>query len=222
VIILYMLVNWVFVANLTPAHYGAWIGDDPDRITLGHVVMKDLVGGTGARIMSAFMIVALLSAASAMTMIGPRVYAAMARDGYLPRVFAGDDGRPPQWSVLLQGAIALAVAMTTTFIKAIFTLGTVLTVMAAMTALGVFKLQFDRSRADKPGIPALIAAAIFVGLSGWMLYFAFTSPLLNTVNLPWLGKVSSPLVWLVFIVIVTLIYGGWKALGRNRTAAARK
>lgn len=27
-----------------------------------------------------------------MTMIGPRVYAAMARDGYLPRVFAGEDG----------------------------------------------------------------------------------------------------------------------------------
>jgi APA family basic amino acid/polyamine antiporter len=216
VLVLYLLVNWVFVANLTPAHYGSWIGDDPDRITLGHVVMKDLVGTVGAKIMSAFMIVALLSAASAMTMIGPRVYAAMARDGYLPRVFAGEDGRPPLWSVMLQGAIALAVAMTTSFIKAIATVGTVLTLMAALTVLGVFKLALDKRQTEKPGVQALVAAAIFVGLAAWMLYFAFTSPILNTVELPVVGKVSSPLVWLVFIAAVTGVYAAWTAVRRRR------
>ena len=215
VIVLYVLVNWVFVANLTPAHYGSWIGDDPDRITLGHVLMKDLIGTTGAKIMSGFMIVALLSAASAMTMIGPRVYAAMARDGCLPSVFAGEDGRPPQWSVLLQGAIALTVAMTTSFIKAIATVGTVLTLMAALTALGVFKLQLDKRQQDKPGVPALIAAAIFVSLAAWMLYAAFTSPLLNTVKLPGVGSVSAPLVWLVFIALVTIVYAAWTARRRR-------
>ncbi|HEU4729153.1 MAG TPA: APC family permease [Kofleriaceae bacterium] len=217
VIVLYLLVNWVFVANLTPKHYGAWIGDDPDRITLGHVLMKDLVGVVGAKIMSAFMIVALLSAASAMTMIGPRVYAAMARDGYLPAVFAGKDDRPPLWSVLLQSGLALAVAMTTSFIKAIATVGTVLTLMSMLTALGVFKLQLDKRQAEKPGVSALVAAAIFVGLAAWMLYFAFTSPILNTVQLPVVGKVASPLVWLVFIVLVTVIYAAWTA--RRRSAA---
>lgn len=215
---LYLLVNWVFVANLTPAHYGDWIRDDPDRITLGHVVMKQLIGTTGAKIMSGFMIVALLSATSAMTMIGPRVYAAMARDGYLPAVFAGKDGKPPLGAVLLQGAIALAVAMTTDFINAIKTVGTVLTLMAALTALGVFKLQFDRRHAEKPGVPALIAAGIFVSLAGWMLYFAFTSPLLNTVQLPGLGKVASPLVWLAFIVLVTGVYAVWARRSRHRPA----
>jgi APA family basic amino acid/polyamine antiporter len=218
VMVLYLLVNWVFVANLTPAHYGAWIGDDPDRITLGHVLMKDIVGGTGAKVMSVFMIVALLSAASAMTMIGPRVYAAMARDGYLPRVFAGEDGKPPLWSVLLQSAIAIAVAMTTSFIKAIATVGTVLTLMAALTALGVFRLQLDAKHKEKPGPAALVAATIFVGLSGWMLYFAFTSPILNTVKLPGVGKVSSPLVWLVFIALITLLYAAWNAMARQRRA----
>lgn len=220
VMVLYLLVNWVFVANLTPAHYGAWIGDDPDRITLGHVLMKDLVGATGAKVMSVFMIVALLSAASAMTMIGPRVYAAMARDGYLPAVFAGEDGRPPRWAVLLQGAIAVAVAMTTSFIKAIATVGTVLTLMAALTALGVFKLAFDKRQVEKPGVAAMIAAAIFVGLSGWMLYFAFTSPLLNTATLPVVGKVSSPLVWLVFVALVTVVYAAWTARRRPPSASA--
>jgi basic amino acid/polyamine antiporter, APA family len=220
VIALYLLVNWVFVANLTPAHFGAWIGDDPQRITLGHVVMKQLVGTIGARIMSVFMIVALLSATSAMTMIGPRVYAAMARDGYLPAVFAGTGDRPPVGSVLLQGAIALAVAMTTSFIKAIETVGAVLTLMAALTALGVFKLQLDRRQADKPGVTALIAAAIFVGLSGWMLYFEFTSPMFNTVDLPVVGKVAAPLIWLVFVAALTAVYAAWGA--RRRGAAASR
>jgi APA family basic amino acid/polyamine antiporter len=220
VIVLYLLVNWVFVANLAPENYGEWISGDADRITLGHVLMKHLIGTTGARIMSVFMIVALLSASSAMTMIGPRVYAAMARDGYLPAVFAGEGDRPPVGSVLLQGAIAFVVAMTTSFIKAIFTLGTVLTLLAALTALGVFKLQFDRRQAEKPGVPALIAATIFVGLSGWMLYAAFTNPLLNTVEVPGIGKVSSPLVWLMFVLAVTVVYAVWGAR-RHGAAASR-
>jgi amino acid transporter len=146
----------------------------------------------------------------------------MARDGYLPSVFAGKDGRPPLWSVLLQSAIAVAVAMTTSFIKAIATVGTVLTLMAALTALGVFKLQLDRRQAEKPGIPALIAATIFVGLAGLMLYFAFTSPLLNTVKLPVVGSVSSPLVWLVFIGLVTVVYAAWSARRGARAPAARE
>lgn len=216
VMVLYLLVNWVFVANLTPSHFGAWIGDDPKRITLGHVLMKNLIGTAGAKIMSAFMIVALLSAASAMTMIGPRVYAAMARDGYLPAAFASEDGRPPVWSVVLQGGIALAVAMTTSFIDAISTVGAILTFMAALTALGVFKLQLDRTRTEKPGITAMVAAAIFVGLAALMLYYAVASPLLNTVTMPGIGKVASPVVWLAFIVLVTLIYAAWSAWAPRR------
>lgn len=212
VMVLYLLVNWVFLANLTPGHFGEWIGGDRDRVTLGHYVMKDLIGDTGAKIMSGIMIVTLLSAASAMTMIGPRVYAAMARDGYLPRVFAGSEGKPPLWSVLLQGGIAVSVAMTTSFIKAIATIGSILTLMAALTALGVFKLQFGRSQPEKPGIVAVIAATIFIGLASWMLYFSFTSPILNTADLPVVGKISLPLVWLGFIGLVTVIYAAWVAI----------
>ncbi len=216
VMVLYLLVNWVFVANLTPAHYGAWVSGDPDRVTLGHFLMKDLIGETGAKIMSAIMIVALVSAASAMTMIGPRVYAAMARDGYLPEVFAGTEGKPPLWAVLLQSAIAVSVAMTTSFIKAIGTIGSILTLMAALTALGVFKLRFDSKQAEKPGVPAMVAAGIFVALAGWMLYFSFTSPILNSADLPLVGKRSLPLIWLGFIALVTVVYAVWTGTHRKR------
>lgn len=221
VMAVYLLVNWVFVTNLGPADFGAWIGGDRDRITVGHFLMGKLVGDVGATIMAVFMIVALVAAASAMTMIGPRVYAAMAKDGYLPRVFAGADGddRPPRWAVLLQGAIALAVAMTSSFIKAISTVGTVLTLLAALTALGVWKLQLDPRQEEKPGAAALVASTVFVALSGWMLYFAFTSPLMNTVTLPTLGKVSAPLVWLGFVAVVAAGFAAWTALRRPAARA---
>jgi amino acid transporter len=149
-------------------------------------------------------------------MIGPRVYAAMARDGYLPKAFAGREGKPPLWSVLMQGAIAVSVAMTTSFIKAIGTIGSILTLMAALTVLGVFKLQLDKKQEEKPGIVALIAATVFVGLAGWMLYFSFTSPILNTAELPVVGKVSLPLVWLCFIGVVSIAYASFVAIKKRR------
>ena len=83
----------------------------------------------------------------------------------------------------------------------------------------MFKLQLDAKQAEKPGVPALVAASIFVGLSGWMLYSAFTSPLLNTVTMPVIGKVAAPLVWLVFIIIVTLIYAAWTARQKAQRGA---
>jgi len=91
--------------------------------------------------------------------------------------------------------------------------------LAALTALAVFKLRLDPAQKDKPGIPALIAATIFVGLAGWMLYFSFTSPLLTSADLSIFGKVSLPLVWLGFIGVVAAIYAAWVAIkhpGRHR------
>ncbi|MFT3691771.1 MAG: APC family permease [Kofleriaceae bacterium] len=211
---IYLLVNWVFVANLTPKHFGEWISGDYKRITLGHFLMRDLLGSSAAKVMSVFMIVTLFAAASAMTMIGPRVYAAMARDGYLPKVFAAkDDGHPPMMSVLLQGAIAIAVSLTSTFVNSISTIGAILTLMAAMVVMGVFKLYLTERGDNRPTIGAMLAATVFVGLSGWMLYFSFTSPILKTVHLPYVkDPVPAPAVWLVFIVIVSLGYAAWVAV----------
>src|SRR3569833_452361 len=34
--VIYLLGNWVFVANLTPKHFGEWISGDNQRITIAH------------------------------------------------------------------------------------------------------------------------------------------------------------------------------------------
>ena len=80
---LYLAINWVFVANLTPADAITVFTYEETRITLAHLIAEDIFGQHGGKIVSILVIIAFLSAISAMMIIGPRVYAAMANDGYL-------------------------------------------------------------------------------------------------------------------------------------------
>src|SRR5260370_33728115 len=100
--------NWVFVANLTPEEGLAVLAYESKRITLGHQIMKALIGDLGARLMSLMAIALFVSAMSAMIFAGPRIYSAMAGDGFLPRVFQAKQNRPPAGSIALQGVLTIA------------------------------------------------------------------------------------------------------------------
>lgn len=166
---IYLAVNWVLVANLTPDQMSVVFTGDTHRITLGHVVAEELVGGSGGAVMSVFVMVALTSAMSAMTLVGPRVYAEMAEDGYLPRALAG---RPaPLGSVLLQSAIALALLHTHTVLEIVQSVSAILMAFTALCMVALFRLG------AVSGTPASLvgkgaAAVYFIGALG-ILYFGF-------------------------------------------------
>lgn len=170
VAVMYLLVNWIFVANLTPAQARAALDSEAARVTLGHLVTHNLLGESGGRAMSVLAIVVFLSAMSAMTFAGPRVYAEMARDGFLPRWFAGRADRPPAASVLLQGALALVLLFTHELRHLLENLGGILTLFCALTAVGLL-------RAARRGMVVrkvqLGAAAFFIAASVWMLWAGF-------------------------------------------------
>jgi APA family basic amino acid/polyamine antiporter len=185
VAVLYFAVNWVFVANLTPDRAAVVFTYESRRITLGHLVMSDLLGEAGGRAMSALAVAAFVSSVSAMTFAGPRVYAAMASDGYLPRVLAGTEGRPSPAGVALQGALSLALIFTHTVQQVLQNVGALLTLFAALTALSLFRV---RLRGGRPPVSALVAAAVYGLFSAWMLYFGFRRfPRL----LPWLVAIAA-------------------------------
>lgn len=157
---LYMLVNWVFVVNLTPDQAAAVFDHETTRITLGHLVTTQIVGPFGGKVMSGLAIVAFISAISAMTLVGPRVYAEMAKDGFLPRTLAGRRGHPPAGAVFLQGALAVALLWTHSVLQAMQSASAVLLVFSGLVAVALLRLRLaDRGRTRRFD---LVAAAIYV------------------------------------------------------------
>ena len=183
--ILYLFINWIFVANLnTSDQFAVVFNYETDRVTLGHVIMKNILGETGAACMSVFAIIAFISSSSAMTFLGPRVYAAMARDGFLPAALKGKEGKPPVGAVLLQGAISLFLVLAYQLREVLSNVGAILTLFCALTVFSLFWVCFRRREYQRPAPLVLIAGGLYLLISVVMLYFGFkNSPTLNL----WVG-----------------------------------
>ena len=204
--VLYLLVNWVFVANLTPSDASIVFEDRP--VTLGHALIVKLVGSTAADVMSIFIALAFLSAMSAMTMVGPRVYAAMAEDGFLPRVLAAREGRPPFGSTLFQSAVALAIIWTHSLRHALDSVGALLVLFSALTCCSLFAMRLRRDLPNPRPI-ALVCAVAYVGLSTWVLVYGLKNRI-STTLLVGVGAV---------LAAATVAYLVTEQLRRRRSAA---
>jgi amino acid transporter len=156
------------------------------RITLAHVLATDLLGESAGASVSIMMFIAFLSAASAMTFVGPRVYAAMAEDGFLPRVLAARDGQAPVGSVILQGAIATLIVLVQPFQHIMHDVAAILTLFTLLTVLSLFRVRFARKDLPRPPATRLAAAAVYSLLALWMLYYGFQA---KTQLLLWVGIV---------------------------------
>jgi basic amino acid/polyamine antiporter, APA family len=194
---LYLAINWVFVASLTPAQAAVVLTDPHQQVTLGHVVMRAALGEAGGRAMSVLTLVALASSVSAMVFVGPRVYAAMAGDGVLPAALAArEDGHPPAGSVVLQGAIAMVILLTHTLQQVLANVGAVLTLFAALTALGVFRIGRLGPGAAPAGLAARAAAALYAASAMVLLAVGYGNSLTLVL---WTAGVLAPAAVFYFV-----------------------
>lgn len=198
VAVLYLVVNFIFVANLTPEQgtvvfrYDAFTSGAAqfDQVTLGQAVMAKLLGAGAAKVMSAVTLVLFVSAISAMTLVGPRVYSVMAKDGVLPAFLAGKEGHPPTAAVLLQGGLSLLVLYTHELRTVLANVGAILVFFAALTVAGLFRLAIKPLEGNpKPSALGLASAFVYLCASAWMLYVGFTSSGLMLVKV---GHASDP------------------------------
>ena len=189
---LYLSINWIFVANLTPEQSTVVFTYETDRVTLGHLIMQNIFGDTGAACMSIFAIIAFISSASAMTFLGPRVYSAMAQDGFLPAVLKGKEGKPPTGAILLQGAIAIFLVLVYQLQAILSNIGAILTLISALTVFSLFWICFKRKEYPRPTTLTLITAGLFLLISVVMLYFGFIGSLML-------------ILWVVICILAALI-----------------
>lgn len=193
VALLYLAVNWVFVANLTPDDFKVVFRYEESRVTLGHIILSRILGPVGGFVMSSLVLVAFVSAASAMIVVGPRVYAAMAADGYLPSFLRAEEGRPPGKAIALQCAVALGILATHTLQQTLANVGAILTLFAALVSVAIFRRALSSGGLPKPNAVTLMAATVHVSSSAFMLYFGFRDS-------------SGLLIWVGAVAAATLIF----------------
>jgi len=161
-------------------------------VRVGAETATALFGTAGGGIFSGIMAVGILSCVSAMVLVGPRVYYAMARDGYF---FAGAGKVHSRWhtpvrAILYQAIASGVMVLTGTFERLIYYIGFALILFAALATAGIFRVRrrpdWKRLRAVSWGYP--LVPGVFIGASLWMLvYTLFLRPIESFLGLLTMG-----------------------------------
>ena len=110
------------------------------RLEIGRIAAEHLGGHTWANGATVLICLALATSVSSMVMAGPRVYARMAADGYLPSWLAQRAG-PPRASILFQFAIALLMLWTASYQSLLTFIGFTLSLSTAATVIGLMVVR---------------------------------------------------------------------------------
>lgn len=166
VTVIYLLLNILYV-------YAVPSGEMKGVISIGGLTANKLFNRSLDRVFSLFIALILLSAISVLTIIGPRVYYAMAKSGH----FFGLAGRinrskVPGISILLQSGLAIIYVVSGTFEQIITFLSFSLGIFPILAVAGVFKLRITGQTVLKiPGYPLLPAFFILSSLGILILAF---------------------------------------------------
>jgi len=156
VTLLYVALNAVFVFSTAPENLAG-------QLQVGRIAAEALGGVRLANVVTGVILLALATSASSLIMAGPRVYAAMAADGYLPRWLAAPGG-PPRASIALQFGLALLLLWSATYEMLLTYIGFTLSLSSAATVLGLMRLKLREGASLRvvgwPWLPTVFIAAV--------------------------------------------------------------
>jgi len=169
VTILYVALNALYI-------YAVPLAELKGVIAVGSTVAQALFGPAAGRFFSLALAVSLLATVNAMSLVGPRVYYAMARDGAF---FAVAKKTHPRWkspwaAVLMQGACTLLLIMLPTFRGLAIYIGFTLSLFTALSVLGLLKLRRRPGWKKTPWLSRTypLIPFLYVAMSGWVLVFS--------------------------------------------------
>jgi APA family basic amino acid/polyamine antiporter len=163
VTLLYLALNAVFLFSTTPA-------DLAGKLEVGRIAAHALGGAAWANAVTGLIALALATSVSSMMMAGPRVYARMAADGWLPRWLARETG-PPWPALLFQCVVALAMLWSATYERLLTYIGFTLSLSTAATVVGLIVLRRrEGPQLAVPGWPWVPGLFLVVVL--WMAFFS--------------------------------------------------
>jgi APA family basic amino acid/polyamine antiporter len=167
VILLYLGLNVLYVYSINPEEMKG-------VISIGGLAMGKLFGQSAETLFSLLIAFALFSSLSAFIIIGPRVYYSMAKDGLFFKAVARIHPKfqVPSNSIILQGVIAVILALSGTFEQVLTYMGFALGIFPILTVSGVFKLRkVNRSAPRLPGYP--ITQILYISAGVMILILSF-------------------------------------------------
>lgn len=167
VMLLYLLLNLFFVYAVPPAR----LVGVPE---IAGLAAGEAFGLFSQTIVSLLISFALFSSLSAFIILGPRVYYAMAKEGYFFSFAAKIHPRykVPVGAIALQSSIAIVLVLSGTFEQILVYMGFSLGIFPVLAVLGVFKLRKSQaSKLKMPGFPYVHIFFILTGVAMLVLTF---------------------------------------------------
>jgi basic amino acid/polyamine antiporter, APA family len=167
VMLLYLGLNILFIYGINP-------DEMKGVISIGGLAMGNLFGKPADTLFSLLIAFALFSSLSAFIIIGPRVYYSMAKDGLFFKSVATIHPKfeVPSNSIILQGIIAIVLALSGTFEQVLTYMGFALGIFPILTVTGVIKLRKDNPTALRiAGFP--FTQILYVTTGIFILVLAF-------------------------------------------------
>lgn len=171
VMVLYVALNAVFLL-------AAPMSEMEGKVEIGVIAAEAIFGRSGGMIAGFALAALLISTVSAMTLAGPRVLQMIGED-LKPLQILGqtnEDGVPSR-AVYFQSALALLFIFTASFEAVLVFSGFTLALMSFATVFGLIILRISEPGLDRPYTTNLfpIPPLIYLGLTGWTLYFVLVS-----------------------------------------------
>jgi APA family basic amino acid/polyamine antiporter len=169
VTLLYLGLNAVYL-------YGANVDELAGKVEVGLVSARVLFGSAGVTAVTALLCVSILASASAMTVLGPRLYYAFGQDfaplGFLAQA-SPKSGAPVQ-ALVLQGVVTSGIILLGTVDQIFQYAGFTLTLFACLAVSCVIVLRITRPDAPRPfrmwGYP--FTPILFLVISVWTMIWA--------------------------------------------------
>ena len=169
------------------------------QVDAARIAAESLGGRSWSLAVSLLIAMCLATSVSAMLMAGPRMYAKMADEGWLPTVFRSTDG-PPRMAITLQLVLSLSFLWTGTFEGLLTYIGFTLNLSTGATIVGLILLR--RGAGDhKPMFGWPWAPVLYLLFVLWTTWFAFQ---------------RKPIESLIGLVTLVVGWGAWKLTAKRK------
>jgi APA family basic amino acid/polyamine antiporter len=171
IVALYAVLNTLYLYAIPPAAM-------QNAVNVGDVAARALFGA-GRNFITPTLIIALLGAISAMTIAGPRVYFAMARDGAFVPMFARTSRKfgTPALAIVLQAAWSIVLVTAGGFEQILMYTGFAIVLSSCAAVAGLFVAQRHELRSDpRLWLKMLVPAVFVVVMAAMVINVVFGAP----------------------------------------------